>query len=206
MCIILYYVSREKSFLHIKATEFINNKRDIFLICFYIIENDMPKYLKRQQIIISEVIRKIRNENYKIGESTEGSFLYGRDKQKAEKLFLQSKLVKNKLDFINKLKDSQKGEEVIIRYFIKYKVEKVVPVNEIDRELKSNLLSFLEGNISDANILASGILHHQKEELALITADKTHWTKENIEWAVPEQSNLRKKYPKIPEINYIQEL
>lgn len=206
MCILIYYSSQDEGFFYKKTMKFLDEKKeDSFLVCFYIIERDVPKYLRRQNIIINEVLRKIINENYEFGESEEGSLLYDRDKQKARKLFLQAKSVENKINFIEGLKDSQKGQEILIKKFIKLKAERVIQISEIDPELKSKLLDFLEGNTSDANILASGIQEHKKEELILLTADKTHWNKENLEWAMPEFSPIKKKYPKMPEIKYIQD-
>lgn len=207
MCIILYYVAQDNGYFHKKSFELISqNEGNSFLVCFYIIDKDLPKYLKRQRIIIDEVLKKIRDETYIFGSSEEGSSLYGRDKQKAEKLYLQSKTIKNKITFINKVKESQKGQELLIEYLLKTKIEKIIPIEEIDPKLRSSLLTYLEGNISDANILASGIQQHNRKEIILITADKEHWTRDNLEWALPKHSNLRKKYRKIPEIKYIQDL
>ena len=207
MCIILYYVSQDNSYFHKKSFELLNqNQGNLFLVCFYIIDKDFPKYLKRQRIIIDEVLKKVRDENYIFGSSDDGSFLYDRDKQKAEKLYLQSKSIKNKITFINKVKESQKGQELLIGYLLKTKIEKVIPIGEIDPKLRSAIFTYLEGNISDANILASGIQEHKNKELILLTGDKQHWTKDNLEWAIPEHSDLRKEYKKIPEIKYIQNI
>jgi len=60
--------------------------------------------------------------------------------------------------------------------------------------------------MSDVMTLSSGIQEHNNKELILLTSDKEHWTKENLEWAIPKASSLRKKYPKIPEIEYIQNI
>ena len=207
MCIILYYVSQDNSYFHKKSFELLNqNQGNLFLVCFYIIDKDFPKYLKRQRIIIDEVLKKVRDENYIFGSSDDGSFLYDRDKQKAEKLYLQSKSIKNKITFINKVKESQKGQELLIGYLLKTKIEKVIPIGEIDPKLRSAIFTYLEGNISDANILASGIQEHKNKEVILLTGDKQHWTKDNLEWALPEHSDLRKKYRKIPEIKYVQDM
>jgi len=207
MCIILYYVAQDKSYFHKKSFELLNqNEGHVFLVCFYIIDKDLPKYLKRQRIIIDEVLKKFRDETYVFGSSDDGSFLYGRDKQKAEKLYLQSRSIKDKINFINKIKESQKGQELLIEYLLKTKIEKVVPIGEIDPQLRSAIFTYLEGNISDANILTSGIQEHKNKEVTLLTGDKEHWTKDNLEWALPEHSDLRKKYRKIPEIKYVQDM
>ncbi|OGJ21462.1 hypothetical protein A3K73_00650 [Candidatus Pacearchaeota archaeon RBG_13_36_9] len=204
MCIILYYVAQDNSYFYKKSFELLNqNKGNIFLVCFYIIDKDIPKYLKRQRIIIDEVLKKVRDENYIFGSSDDGSFLYDRDKQKAEKLYLQSKSVKDKITFINKVKESQKGQELLIEYLLKTKIEKVIPIGEIDQKLRSAIFTYLEGNISDANILASGVQEHKNKELVLLTGDKNHWTKDNLQWAIENNSELDYE---IPLIKYIQNI
>jgi len=206
MCIILYYVSQDNSYFHKKSFELLNQTQgNLFLVCFYIIDKDFPKYLKRQRIIIDEVLKKVRDENYIFGSSDDGSFLYDRDKQKAEKLYLQSKSIKNKITFINKVKESQKGQELLIGYLLKTKIEKVIPIGEIDPKLRSAIFTYLEGNISDANILASGIQEHKNKEVILLTGDKQHWTKDNLQWAIENNSELNNNY-KIPQIKYIQNM
>lgn len=204
MCIILYYVAQDNSYFHKKSFELLNqNEGNIFLVCFYIIDKDLPKYLKRQRIIIDEVLKKVRDENYIFGSSDDGSFLYDKDKQKAEKLYLQSKVIKDKRDFINKVKESQKGQELLIEYLFKTKIEKVIPIEEIDQKLRSAIFTYLEGNISDANILASGVQEHKNKKLVLLTGDKNHWTKENLQWAIENNSDLDYE---IPPIKYIQNM
>ena len=67
------------------------------------------------------------------------------------------------------------------------------------------MLTYLDNNISDANTIASGIQENKNKEVILVTADKQHWTKDNLEWALPEHSPLRKEYPNLPQIKYIQD-
>lgn len=204
MCIILYYISQDNSYFHKKSFELLSqNQENLFLVCFYIIDKDLPKYLKRQRIIIDEVLKKVRDENYIFGSSDDGSFLYDRDKQKAEKLYLQSKSIKDKITFINKVKESQKGQELLIEYLLKTKIEKVIPIGEINPKLRSAVFTYLGGNISDANILASGVQEHKNKELVLLTGDKSHWTKDNLQWAI--KNNLKLDYD-IPPIKYIQNM
>lgn len=206
MCILIYYTSEDNSFLSKKTREFIKkNENEEFLVCYYITDWDLPKWIKRQNILIDEVIKKIKDDSYDLNSSKNWNLLYPREKQKIEKFILKSKSVDKEL-FIKNLLDSQKYLELRINNFIEKKTRKVVPISEIDFELKSSLFSHLENNESDANIIASGILHHQKEKIVLITADKIHWTKENIEWAIPQGSLISKKYPKIPKIKYIQDI
>ena len=227
MCIILYY-SSEDELLSKKTLKFIkdnqeksqkdqednqenkkNNQENNFLVCYYIAEIDLPKYLRRQKILIHEVVKKMTDNLYVIGSSDEGFLLYPKDKIKAEKLFLKSSFLKNKtelIEFMNKLNQIQIKQENKINFFIEKKAKKVIPVSEIDSELKGSLFLYI-GNMSDAKILTSGIQQYNKdnkEGLVLLTADKKDWTNENLNVAI--DNKLSKKYPKIPKIEYIQDM
>lgn len=206
MCILIFYSSGDKSKFSVKTLEFIDKHKDErYLVCYYIVKDNLPKWIKRQQIIVKEVIRKIKEVSYKMGESDEGSFLYPQDKQKAEKLFIQSSLAGDKINFITELQIIQKEQEFKLIRFIEQKAEKVIPIKDIDTELKSKLFTYTN-NISDSMTIASGIQQHNKEHLILLTSDKKDWTKENLELALNENSKLVEKYKKIPEIKYIQDI
>jgi len=210
MCILIYYASDDKSLFSKKTIEFIKkNESGKFLVCHYIVEWDLPKWIKRQNILVDEVAKKVKDPLYNLNSSKGWDLLYPREKQKAEKLVLKANLTQNKAEFIQRLLDSQKDIEIRIFHFIKQKAEKVIQLSEIDPNLRSELLTFLDNNISnvsDANILASGIQEHNKKEVILITADKNHWTKENIQWVFDSKPQLAKAYPKMPEIKYIQDM
>lgn len=205
MCILIYYSSEDKSLFAIKTAEFVGkHDKDKYLVCYYVTEENLPKWIRRQKIIVKEVIRKIKDIDYIIGSSEESSLLYPKDKQKAEKLINLYEVTKDKMLFVSKIQESQKTQELKILQFIETKVKKVVPVPEIDFELKSSLFTFLN-NDSDSKTLASGIQQHNKEEVTILTGDKKDWTKENIGWTFDSKPQLAKKYPKIPEIKYIQD-
>lgn len=205
MCILIFYSSEDRSLASVKTLEFISkHKGGRYIVCYYVSEDNLPKWIKRQQIIVKEVIRKIKDESYVIGDSEESSFLYPKDKQKAEKLFVQFNLTSDKAAFINELQINQKKQELKLRQFIEQRAEKVIPVSEIDIELRSNLFTYTQ-NMSDAKTIASGIQQHNKEGLILLTGDKKDWIKENLELAVNENSKLAERYPKIPKIVHIQD-
>lgn len=205
MCILIYYSSEDKSLFAIKTAEFISkHDKEKYLVCYYITKENLPKWIRRQKIIVKEVIRKTKDIDYIIGSSEESSLLYPKDKQKVEKLISLYKLATDKTLFVSKIQESQKTQELKILQFIEAYAKKVIPIPEIDFELKSSLFTFLN-NDSDSKTLASGIQQHNKEEVVILTADKIHWTKENIGWAFDSKPPLAKKYPKIPEIKYIQD-
>ena len=90
-----------------------------------------------------------------------------------------------------------------ISHFIKIYIDEVViPESEIVFELKSCLSTWLR-NDSDARTIASAIQEHQNKKLIIITADKKDWTKELLE-EVHNNIELKKEYPSLPKIEYLQ--
>jgi len=207
MSLIIYYCYRTGLDIEKKVIKFIDEKgKNLFLVCYYILNENLPKWIKRMRIIFKEIKRKINNPEYKLWSSPESKLLFKKDKINGEKVLKKYELTKNKKEFLEMIEKGWIYTEARIKIFLRDLIdEKVIPVNEIDFELKSVLFTFLN-NISDAMTLASGIQEHNKKELILITTDKEHWTKDNLEWALPEHSTIRRKYPKIPKVEYIQHL
>lgn len=193
--IIIGYAQDEERFVL-----FVKNKKEKFIVCYFVLEKDIPSLTKRMRIIINEVKNKLKNKDYSINKKE----LYPRDVERVKK-FLSLKEV-NKLtdiEFIDFLENFQRVFEFRIDFFIRKLInKKVIPVREINFELKSSLFTYIQ-NHSDANIIASGIQYHQENDIVLVTSDRQDWTKDNIEWAIPEHSELKKKYPKIPQIKYV---
>ena len=193
--IIIGYAQDEEKFVL-----FVKNKKEKFIVCYFVLEKDIHSLTKRMRIIINEVKNKIKDKDYQINKKE----LYPRDVERVNK-FLSLKEV-NKLtdfEFIDFLENFQRIFEFRIDFFIQKLInKKVIPIREINFELKSSLFTYTQ-NHSDANIIASGIQYHQENEIVLVTSDRNDWTKDNIDWAIPEHSELRKKYPKIPKIKYV---
>jgi len=193
--IIIGYAQDEEKFVL-----FVKNKKEKFIVCYFVLEKDVHSLTKRMRIIINEVKNKIKDKDYQINKKE----LYPRDVERVNK-FLSLKEV-NKLtdfEFIDFLENFQRIFEFRIDFFIQKLInKKVIPIREINFELKSSLFTYTQ-NHSDANIIASGIQYHQENEIVLVTSDRNDWTKDNIDWAIPEHSELRKKYPKIPKIKYV---
>lgn len=203
MCIILHYSHgvRKASVLINKSISFVEKKdKNKFLVCYYILEKDLPNYLERQRIGIQEVMKKISDSSYKIGSSGLGQRLFERDKSVFEKIYHGYVTAKDKIQYINAVNYIQSQKERRIEYFLIHLIDKkVIGLLDIDFDLKSSLFTYIQNN-SDSYIIASGIQAHNQEELVLVTADKKDWTKENLEWAMTPQ--LKKKYPLIPPIIY----
>jgi len=193
--IIIGYAYDEKKFII-----FVNNKKGEFVISYYSLEKEILSIKKRLKLIINE-IKKQTPDLKKLLENKE---IYKQDLFRAEKLLaIKEILLKRGLDSNKELDKIQEVFEIRIDFFIQKLIDKkAVPIKEINFELKSSLFTYIQ-NHSDANVLASGIQYHQENEIVLITSDKHDWTKENLGWALPEHSQLRKKYPHLPEIEYI---
>ncbi len=212
MCIIFYYVGEgDRPDLNKKSREFVKQKRESkFLVCYYIKEKDIPKWLRRQKIVCREVLKSLKDSSYKIYSSNESKDLISRDRKKGIKFLTLFRNV-NSLESLNELeKIFLYFEQQINEFLNKYIDEFVIPVGEIDQELRSHLMSFINigesnKNYSDVCILASAVQEHNKKELKIITADKSDWNKELLQ-EVQYHYNLNKKYPKLPNINYLQNL
>lgn len=209
MNIILYYIGEgDSNFLVKKSKKFVEGKKDNkFLLCYYIKDWDIPKWVERQKILFRELVKQIKNRNYKPYSSKESKRLYNRDKKKILKLITLFRNTSSKKDITKKFERVFQEIGIRINIFIKENVDEfVVPIKDIERELWSSLNTYLQ-NISDAKTIASGIQEHNKnKKLVFITADKKDWNKENLEWAIPEGSKLKKDYPSLPEIKYLQDI
>jgi len=192
--IIGYAQDEEKSVL------FVKNKKEKFIVCYFVLEKDVHSLTKRMRIIINEVKNKLKDKDYQINKKE----LYPRDVERVNKFLSLKEINKlTNLEFVDFLENFQRIFEFRIDFFIQKLInKKVIPIREINFELKSSLFTYTQ-NHSDANIIASGIQYHQEEEIVLVTSDRNDWTNDNIDWAIPEHSELRKKYPKIPKIKYV---
>jgi hypothetical protein len=214
MCIPLYYIGEGDSpDLNKKTITFVKQKsEDKFLVCYQIKNSDLPKWVKRQNVLVEEIIKKISDNSYSLGSSSDSSILTDRDKKKMLKLWatvMNSKDRKKTIALLGIVKLELKRR--LDFFFSNFIDEFVVPIDEIDSNLKSSFLNYLnigqgKKNDSDAKTLTSAIQEHNKNELKILTADKKDWTKDLFEWAVPIGSELSKKYPSFPEINYLQEI
>lgn len=211
MCIVLYSIGEgDKKELVDKSVLFAKNKKaDKFLLCYYILEDNIPRWLKRKRVIFREVLRQAKDSSYSPYSEKECSCLWDKDKNQILKLVSLAYSLNDKKEVINHFENAYQETERRINEFLKgYIDEFVIPVSEIDFELKSHLMSFLNlgnpiKNDSDARTIASAIQEHKNQELIILTSDKKDWNKGLLE-EVNNHMNLKKKYPKLPEIKYIQ--
>jgi len=190
-----------------KVIQIINKKQEEkIIICYYILDENLPRWIQRQRVILEEVVKKIKYPVYEMGNSERAKItLFPNDITRAKKLLAIYSLSNKKEEFYRLLVKNQIDMFQRINFFLRKVVDKkVVPINSIKFELKSAIFSIIN-NHSDALTLASGIQYHKEEKIILLTADKKDWTKDNLEWALPEHSQLRKEYLNLPEIKYIQD-
>jgi len=207
MCIIIFYASNTKDIKSVKSIEFVKNKKDNrFLVCFYITKENMPKWIKRQNVILKIVGIKVLNPSIELEKIEEYQELFPQDIIILKKRLAQYSSSENKQEYYQKLRKNHNLLIQRINYFLSKLIDKeVVPIKEIKFELKSALFTFLE-NHSDAMTLASGIQYAQEEELKILTGDKHDWNKNNLEWTFSSRPDLAKKFAKIPEIVCIQNI
>jgi len=206
MCFIIYYASNSGFYLEEKVRKIVANKKEEYIICYYITEENLPKWIKEKKSLIYEAkqITSYTKSMPSIEDSQ--SFLFKRYVMQLKKILKAYAFSENKKDFFINRKRNITFLERKIRLFVKDFIdEKVIPIKEIDLKLRSSLFTYLD-NVSDANTLASGIQEHNKNAIMLITSDKEHWTEDNLKWAIPPASDLEKKYPKLPRIKYLQDL
>ena len=119
--------------------------------------------------------------------------------------------LQDKKEFFDEFKEITLNLKKRIDDFInKYIDEFVTPTEEIDSELTSYLMNFInignsQKNISDLNTIASAIQEHNQKELTIITADKNDWKKELLE-EITIHPKLNKRYTKTPNITYLQNI
>ncbi|MBS3100081.1 hypothetical protein J4463_02595 [Candidatus Pacearchaeota archaeon] len=213
MCIILYYVGEgDKEIFIKKSRHFVDEKgQKEFLLCHYIKDENLPRWIDRQKILFRELIKQINDKNYLPYSSEESKRLYERDRKKIIKLITLFRSFSDNKKIIKNFERAVQEIEVRINIFIKEKIDKlVIPVSDIDFELKSHIFTFLNlgssiKNDSDAKTIASAIQENNNQNLTIITADKSDWNKELLQ-EVHNHYNLKKKYPKLPNINYLQDL
>ena len=207
MNIPVYYCMQIGHPLEVNSKKFVENKQEsIFLLCDYIVSRNLPRWLRRQKIILFEFNQKIENKDYTLFSTKQSKILFQKDKIFVNKLILRYEKSKNKISFVEQVNKIFNLLQARINYFIKKCIDEIViPESEIDFNLKSCLFTWLDGNDSDAKTIASAVQEHNKKELEIMTADKKDWTKELL-IEVHNNIALKRKYSKLPNINYLQDL
>ena len=104
MNIPVYFCMQIGHHLENKAKLFVENKKDnLFLLCDYISSINLPKWLKRQKIILFEFNQKIQNADYNLFSSEQSRILISQDKIFVNNLILIYKKSINKTEFLESI-------------------------------------------------------------------------------------------------------
>ncbi|MEK6824896.1 MAG: hypothetical protein AABY02_03510 [Nanoarchaeota archaeon] len=123
-----------------RAKLFVDNKKDSFLLCDYIVSVNLPKWLKRQKAILFEFNQKIQDSNYDLFSSEQSKILFPQDKLIVTRLIFGYESSQDKKKFIEDVNNIFNLLQARINYFIKNYIDTVViPVSQIDFNLKSCL-------------------------------------------------------------------
>lgn len=190
------------------CVEFIeNNKKEDFITCFYIVEQDLTKFKKRRKIVLEEIKKKLQNPEYEIGSSEEAiKNLYKNDINKAKKIFSLLSIISEK-ELMNLLIKIEAVFSIRMDYLFKNIINRiVVPLKEIDKKLVSILREFID-NFSDCNVFAS-VLQYATEAntiitrktIVFVTLDREHFNENNISFI---KQDMRLKNYSFPEISIL---
>ncbi len=153
-----------------KCYEYIKNKKGKFIICYFL-EQELKNIVKKNKIIHKEIVEKVKDRNYKIGISTESSFLKPKDIAYATKTYELKKHISIEI-LANAFLEEETNLDIKIEVFFEKMVdEKVVPINQIDKNLVNKIYEIIP-NHADCKILASALqLQEEMNIFLFVTAD-----------------------------------
>lgn len=163
-----YYYEGSPNKIKKKCFEYIKNKVEKFIICYFV-EKELFNFLKKRSILHKEVLKKIEDKEYLIEDS---KILLKKDIPYAKKLYEYNK--EKDLKEVSKIFYEERIDlEIKIERFLKiYLNEKVIPIENIQAELVNSIFDVIT-NHADCKIIASALQYRQerKEDFIIITAD-----------------------------------
>lgn len=169
-CVIIFYLEyfiyknelRERCAKYIRANE--------NLLCFYVL-SEVKEAIKKREIQFNEILRKLNDSSYNIGNSKESGIL-----SKKEIIYIESLFEEVKDVNVKALRERFEKEISVMRLnfriFLKIAKDFVIKEDEIDKNLVNILREFME-DYADCKVLASALQAQKKRELFLfLTADK----------------------------------
>ena len=202
-CIIISYSLYSKKIKNKNNTKcygFVKNKKAKFLVCYFSIK-ELGNFISSRRIINYEIINKLKNPAYEIGSSDVSRKLNKTNLNKAKQIYEKLKnnpIKKTAKKLILELMNLEMG----IEKFLKFKVdEKVIPIEEINREL-SYILYELMHNYNDCRILASAIQEQEKCPLVFVTIDKEHFNTNTYEFLKGDRRLKKYKFPELRNLLY----
>jgi len=186
-----------------KCYEYIKNKKGKFIICYFL-KQELKNIVKKNKIFHKEIIEKVKDKSYKIGTSTESSFLRPKDIAYAIKTYELRKHISIEI-LANAFLEEETNLEIKIEVFFEKMVDEIViSLEQINVDLVNKLYDIIP-NHADCKILASAIqLQGTRAIFLFVTADGKDlgpngydYLKEHFEinypkekWKFPELHNL----------------
>ncbi|GEM_PF-5969696 len=203
-CVIISYALYSKKIsnqVNLKCYNFVKSKPSKYLICYFVIK-ELERFVEKRKIMHFEILCKIKNPSYAIGTSKISQQLSRNEINKAKQLY--EKLKNNSPGKITeKLILESRNLEINIERFLKSIAdEKVVPIEEIDRQLVSVIRELLD-NYDDCQVLASALLAQQKREpFFFVTIDKEHFNPSAYKFIEEEPRLKNYKFPELKNLLY----
>lgn len=183
-----------------KCYRYIKNKKGKFIICYFL-EQELKNIVKKNKVIHKEIVEKVKDRNYKIGTSTESSFLKPKDVAYATKTYELKKHISIEI-LANAFLEEETNLDIKIEVFFEKMVdEKVVPINQIDKNLVNKIYEIIP-NHADCKILATALqLQERKNIFLFVTADGQDFNPNSYEFL---KEHFKINYPnekyKFPEL------
>lgn len=188
------YSSGEDTRINSKCYGIITNKKEgKRIVCFFTLEQELPKVRKKRKAIRLEVLKKFEEADYEIGTSENAiKNLPKGDINKAKRLY---QLLKNDPQKITKLMIEEAEFEKRIDYFIRFLIdEKVTPVEEINNKLVM-IISGIIWHTGDAKMLTSALMcQKNKATFFFVTKDREHFH--------PNGYNFLKEDPRLKDLKF----
>ena len=176
--------------------DYISSKKGAYLLCYYVKE-EIENRIKKRKIIHREVINKLKDKYYEIGESELGQNLSDRDIVYAKKLY---EIYKNeKVEEVSIILLSERAEfEKKIEFFFKAMVNEIMLNKEdIDKGL-INIIHEMIDEYADCRVLASAIQIQQNKPVFLfVTVDKEHFNPNSYDFVKTDSRLEKYKFPEL---------
>jgi len=189
-----------------KCYEYIKNKKGKFIICYFL-KQELKNIIKKNKIIHKEIIEKVKDKNYEIGNLTESSFLRPKDIAYATKTYELRKHISMGI-LANAFLEEETNLEIKAEMFFEKIVDEIViPLEQINLDLVSKIHDIIP-NHADCKILASAIQLQDTRALFLfVTADGKdldpngyEYLKEHFEINYPKE---KYKFPELHNLMFV---
>lgn len=188
-----------KTELRKRCRDYIDSNKE-FLLCAYALK-EIQGFINKRDVQFNEVLKKIKDNSYKIGVDNETRILNKEDIIYTEELFENLKMLD--VDLLSKRFENEISVmHLNLRVFLKNRIKEfVIMENEIDQALVNLLHEFLK-KYADCKILASALQSQQDRDIFLFVTSDKHFN-ENEYAFIEEEPRLKEyKFPKLKNLLY----